>query len=846
MSSTTVGAAPFVEEALRWLPDATSSITVEEGFSGNELIPVPCPPLAQDDASLPKRPRVLVADDNADMRQYLVRLLAERYQVEAAPDGLAALVSIRERLPDLVLTDVMMPNLDGFGLLHELRADPATRTIPIILLSARAGEESRVEGMEHGADDYLIKPFSARELLARVHTHLEMARVRKQAEDNLRQRTAQFEALVDSAPLGVYLVDADLKLLHINPPAIDVFGDIPDLIGRDLVEVIHTLWPKSYADEIIEQFRHTLETGEPYIVPERIENRADRGVPEIYEWQINRIPLPDGRFGVVCYFRDISRLVHAREAVLGSQERLKLATEAAELGIWHWYLNEDQVSWENDRPYEIFDRAPEDGPINATEFRERYVHPEDLPAFENAISEMLQTRSPLFFQCRIKRRDGTVVWIELTGRLQRRADDSPWRILGTVLDITQRKQAEELLRRNRERFDLVAKAAQVGFWFCDLPFDKLMWDNVVKEHFWLPADAEVTIQMFYERLHPDDRERTRQAIADSNAHDVPYNIEYRTVSPDGREKWVRALGRTFYDSAGEPKRFDGLTLDITERKQAELALLESEERLRNLSGKLEAQVNARTSELQQRNADIVRQSEQVKDLSWRLLRTQDDERRHIARELHDSAGQTLTVLGMRLGELVAEAKQTSPKIAKDAEETQQLVQHLNQEIRTTSYLLHPPLLDETGLSAALDLYVRGLAERSGLTIQLNISESFGRLPSALELALFRMIQECLTNIHRHSESKVAVIRVVRDSDCISVDVQDRGKGMSAEKLAEIQARGSGVGIRGIQERLRQFDGQIEIESDDSGTRIHVSIPVPKSVKSGDSAGIESPLSCDSD
>ena len=187
LATTALGAAPFLEEALRWLPDGENGEIAEEIGSGSELIPVPCPPFPQTDAAADKRPVILVADDNADMRQYLVRLLGERYEIQAVPDGRVALESVHARLPDLVLSDVMMPNLDGFGLLHELRSDPKTRTLPIILLSARAGEESRVEGMEHGADDYLIKPFSARELLARVQTHLQMARIRKQAEEALRQ-----------------------------------------------------------------------------------------------------------------------------------------------------------------------------------------------------------------------------------------------------------------------------------------------------------------------------------------------------------------------------------------------------------------------------------------------------------------------------------------------------------------------------------------------------------------------------------------------------------------------------------------------------------------------------------
>ena len=261
-----MGAAPFVEEALRWLPDAADSDIAEEILPSHELLPVPCPPIANGHNGSEKRPVILVADDNADMRQYLVRLLAERYEVQAVPDGQAALSLVRERAPELVLSDVMMPNLDGFGLLRELRSDPETRTIPIILLSARAGEESRVEGMEHGADDYLIKPFSARELLARVQTHLEMARVRKQGEEALRRRTEQFETLLNEAPIGVYLVDGDFRLRSMNPTARKLLGTIPNLEDADFEKFIRSRWSAENAEEILNRFRHTLETGEAYFI----------------------------------------------------------------------------------------------------------------------------------------------------------------------------------------------------------------------------------------------------------------------------------------------------------------------------------------------------------------------------------------------------------------------------------------------------------------------------------------------------------------------------------------------------------------------------------------------------
>jgi PAS domain S-box-containing protein len=145
---------------------------------------------------------------------------------------------------------------------------------------------------------------------------------RRRAERAIRERTAQFEILLNEAPLGVYLVDDEFRIRAVNPTARPVFGDIPDLIGRDFDEVIHTLWQGEYADEIVARFRHTLETGEPYVVPERVQERRDHGVTEYYTWRINRIPLPEDRCGVVCYFRDISAEVTTRRALAENEHRL--------------------------------------------------------------------------------------------------------------------------------------------------------------------------------------------------------------------------------------------------------------------------------------------------------------------------------------------------------------------------------------------------------------------------------------------------------------------------------------------------------------------------------------------
>jgi len=258
--------------------------------------------------------------------------------------------------------------------------------------------------------------------------------------------------------------------------------------------------------------------------------------------------------------------------------------------------------------------------------------------------------------------------------------------------------------------------------------------------------------------------------------------------------------------------------DVTEQKRIE-------ESYRKLTESLEAEVRARTDELRRQHAKVVRNAEQLRALSRRMLEIQDNERRHIARELHDSAGQTLTVLGISLARLRQELGKRSGQAAKFAEEAEELVRQLSREIRTTSYLLHPPLLDERGLDAALSWYVRGLMDRSGLDIELNIADEFGRLSPDLELVIFRLVQECLTNIHRHSESKTALIELERQPGMVSLVIQDQGKGIPPDQLSALQADTPGVGIRGMRERVGQFGGQLEITSSGSGTKVTVTVPL---------------------
>jgi len=244
------GPALFVEEATRWLPEETA------GGAGNAV---------QVEAAQSVRThagrRILVADDNADMREYLRRILGEKWTVDTVSDGAAALERARATSPDLILADVMMPAMDGFQLLRELRSDPATRGVPFLLLSARAGEEARIEGLQAGADDYLSKPFSARELVARVATHLELYQLRLDAHAH---QTDLLELIIQ-APVPICVLRGDeLVVEMVNQPFVDVVGRA-DVLGKRLLDALPELGGqgaggRTFADLL----REVRETGETF------------------------------------------------------------------------------------------------------------------------------------------------------------------------------------------------------------------------------------------------------------------------------------------------------------------------------------------------------------------------------------------------------------------------------------------------------------------------------------------------------------------------------------------------------------------------------------------------------
>lgn len=395
--------------------------------------------------------RILLADDNYDMREYVRKLLeAEGYSVTGVADGQAALDVLRnspQNLPNLILTDVMMPRLNGFQLLAAIRESQTMREIPVIMLSARAGEEAKVEGLEAGADDYLVKPFSAREMLARVKTNLEMSQIRR---ESARREAEILESVGDC----FIALDNDYRFVYFNRCAEDYFEvKREEVLGKVLWEA----FPAEKGEIFLEKYREALKT------QEIIRLEAPSVVKENRWLSIDIYP---SEKGLSIYFRDITTRKEAEEKLRESEERFRNMADHAPVMVW---ITEKDAScsYLSQSWYEFTGQTPETGLgfgwLDA-------VHPDDAKMSHDIFVAANEKSQPFRLEYRLRRKDGEYRWAIDSAQPRFAKDGNFLGYIGSVIDITERKLAEEKLKASENQLRVVTDSIPALISYIDSDF----------------------------------------------------------------------------------------------------------------------------------------------------------------------------------------------------------------------------------------------------------------------------------------------------------------------------------------------------------------------------------------
>lgn len=515
--------------------------------------------------------------------------------------------------------------------------------------------------------------------------------------------------------------------------------------------------------------------------------------------------------------RELERRVAERTQELRESEN-RFRTVANSIPQLAWMANpEGRIFWHNQRWYDYTGEKEEQA-----ERWQSAIDPDFLDGARERWIAFMREGEPFEMELPLRRADGAHRWFLTQATPVRDEKGVVHRWFGTHTNIHEQRELRRELQEAQERLVMAQKAAHCGMFDWDLEHGTRRWSDLVAELYGFgPQQFTGTEQEWFQCMLPEDRESTIAAFQRSlqtGAFEADFRIRRRD---NGEVRWMSARGLVRYDSAGKPVHVAGLSIDVTERKGAE-------EELKKAHDQLEARVQERTAELRAAEEDL-------RKLSGRLMQTQDQERRRIARELHDGLAQHLIASKMTLSMLSLGIRQDGDGVREHIADAMEQLDQAIAETRTMSYLLHPPLLDETGLKSAITWYAEGFAKRSGIEVNVDIAPGLGRLERDVETALFRVLQECLTNIHRHSGSESASIRLSRDAGEVRLEVGDRGKGFPASPSVAT-GPAAGIGIQGIRERMRQLSGRMQLVSQ-AGAGTTVIVTVPESARVNASADV---------
>jgi PAS domain S-box-containing protein len=416
--------------------------------------------------------------------------------------------------------------------------------------------------------------------------------------------------------------------------------------------------------------------------------------------------------------------------------------------------------------------------------------------FSAVFHRVIDTQQSDGIEFRIDSDDGERWFYARVLPLARRSGQPPSVSLLTH-DITAQKKTEENLRKSEALLAQAEQLVNMGSWEVDPQLHTVLCsDNLYRMFGFDSQGREVEMEELRHNVHPDDFIEGNRLLALSIAQGTPFEHDFRYTLPSGGgQRRLHARGFPFRDAEGRVVRVVGVTEDVTDR-------LKVEEGLRRVSDQ--------------------------------LVTLRDEEQRRVARELHETVSQEMAALKMalaRVGDTLPKRNKIGSKFLQSARDFAEAV---IQQIRTVSYLLHPLLLDEAGLAPALRSFANGFAQRSGIPVKVKIKRGFGTSPKEMDIAVFRVVQEALTNVHRHSKSRVAEITLERVGGKVRVAVQDRGVGMPPASAATGWHPPMGIGIAGMRERVKQLGGVFNIQSAPGrGTTISVELPFSKIARTAD-------------
>mgnify|MGYP003575462340 CR=1 FL=1 len=628
---------------------------------------------------------------------------------------------------------------------------------------------------------------------------------RRHAEEGLRRHHETFARLVDDNPFGVYVVDADFRLQRVSQGAQKVFAGVHPLIGRDFAEVIRVVWAEPFATEVIARFRQTLASGEPFAAPTSVERRADSGEQEAYDWRIERVGLPDGRDGVVCYFYDLSERRRLEAVLEGKERELRSLTDTTpdvlsrfDRALRHVFVNA-AVERATGRPREAF--------LGRTN-RELGMPEALCDRWDAAIEAVFATgeaqrldftfdgpEGPSHFHAHMMPERGPHGDVEF--------------VLGITHDVTLERRVSDAMRANEERLRLALSAAGAGAWEWDLGLDAITWSVETFGLYGLDPDgAAPTYALWESRVHPEDLGPTNAAVRAALDGSAPeLRAEFRVLHPERGLRWVFSIGRVEFAPTGAPQRMVGINLDISERKRHEQVLAEADQRKDEFLATLAHELRNPLAPI--RNGVALLRMAGPTEPTASVLAMMDRQSRHLVHLVDD----LLDVSRVRSGKIALRPERLT---------LQQVVEAAVEACR--------PAIDEKGHRLALDLAAAPLTVRGDRT------------------RLVQVVGNLLTNAAKYTEpggDLRVTLRAVEGPGGVDghgqgeVRVADTGVGLAAAQLPTIwdlftQVRdtldkaqgGLGIGLSLVRRLVAMHGGTVTAESEGLGRGSTFTVRLP--------------------